>query len=156
MLDENNPGPSRIVSHNESKDQGLHTPETSTPDAVADGTDHGDDHTSGGVRSSSSSLYFSFLSEENINDTKEEEGEPTEAIRGMCQCHRVTPFLLTSTSSRGRPEGHGTWCCPHSCQCRRGSRKQIQASQSVARSYLCRLCKTPSSPSTHLLKIVDE
>ena len=44
MLDENNPGPSRIVFHNKSEDQGLHAPETSIPGGVIDhGTDHMND-----------------------------------------------------------------------------------------------------------------
>ena len=89
MPDENNPRPSRIIFHNKSEDQGLHAPETSTPDAVVDGTEHGDDRTSGCFRCSSSSLYFS-LSEENIDDTEAEEGEPIAAIKGTCQCHRIT------------------------------------------------------------------
>ena len=153
MLDENNPGPSRIVFHNKSEDQGLHVPETSTPGVVVDGIEHGDDRTSGSFRRSSSSLYFSF-SEENADETKEEEGGPAEAIRGTYQCRCAVRFLLTSTSSGERPGGYGTWCYPHSCKCRRGSPRRIWTSPSVASSYLRRLYKRPSSPSTPLLKIV--
>ena len=41
MLGENSPGPSRIVFHNKSEDQGLHAPETSTPsDAIDHSTEH--------------------------------------------------------------------------------------------------------------------
>ena len=44
MLDENNPGPSRIVFDNKSEDQGLHAPETSIPSGVIDhGTEHRSD-----------------------------------------------------------------------------------------------------------------
>ena len=44
MLDENNPGPSRIVFHKKSEGKGLHAPETSTPGGVIDGgTEHRND-----------------------------------------------------------------------------------------------------------------
>ena len=94
------------------------------------------------------------VSEENTDGAKEEGGGPAEAIRSTCQCHCVVRFPLTSISSGERPEGPSTWCYPHSCQCRRGNLRQIRSPSSVPRNYLHRLCKTPSSLSTPLLKIV--
>ena len=44
MLDENNPGPSRIIFHNKSEGQDLHAPENSTSGGVVDGgTEHRSD-----------------------------------------------------------------------------------------------------------------
>jgi len=105
MLDEQNPGPSRIVFRDESEAQVLPAPRTSTSAVVIGGIKHGNNPPSESSRQIlviaadvHTNLCASPPSEESFGDTGKEAGRPVVASKGMCRCHCVISLLFTSNS----------------------------------------------------------